>query len=56
MVIRSRKARPVCEGCGGPVWSKGSQNGLCWWIYRRSVGLCVLRWRKRRWTCPNLGV
>ena len=23
VVIRSRRRRPVCEGCGGQVWSKG---------------------------------
>ena len=23
VVIRSRKPRPVCEACGGRVWSKG---------------------------------
>ena len=23
VMIRSRKARPVCEACGGRVWSKG---------------------------------
>ena len=22
VVIRSRKSRPVCVACGGPVWSK----------------------------------
>ena len=27
VVIRSRKPRPLCESCGGPMWSKGSQNG-----------------------------
>lgn len=45
VVIRSRKPRPVCEGCGGSVWSKGY----------RSVVLVDFRWRKRRWTCPNPG-
>ena len=28
VVIRSRKARPVCEGCGGSVWSKGFRTSV----------------------------
>ena len=39
VVIRSRKPRPLCESCGGSVWSKAI-GVWCWWIYRRSVGLC----------------
>ena len=27
VVIGSRKARPLCVACGGPVWSKGYRNG-----------------------------
>ena len=26
VVIRSRKPRPSCEACGGPVWSKGERT------------------------------
>ena len=28
VVIRSRKPRPSCEACGGPVWSKGERSGV----------------------------
>ena len=52
VVIRSRKARPVCEGCGGPVWSKGYRSVVL--VDLPAFGRPVrLRWRKRRWTCPN---
>ena len=40
VVIRSRKARPTCEACGGRVWSKGIGQP-CWLICRRSVVRCV---------------
>ena len=52
VVIRSRSPRPVCEGCGGVVWSKGERVvGL---VDLPAFGRPVrLRWRKRRWTCPN---
>ena len=54
VVIRSRKARPVCEGCGGPVWSKGHRTVVL--VDLPAFGRPVrLRWRKRRWTCPNSG-
>ena len=36
VVIRSRKPRPLCGGCGSPVWSKGERT--VWWICRRSDG------------------
>ena len=26
VVIRSRKPRPLCGGCGSPVWSKGERT------------------------------
>ena len=50
MVIRSRKARPVCEACGGGVWSKGYRSVVLVDLpaFGRPVRLC---WRKRRWTC-----
>ena len=52
VVIRSRKPRPLCEGCGGPVWSKGHRTVVL--VDLPAFGRPVrLRWRKRRWTCPN---
>ena len=52
VVIRSRKARPVCVACGGPVWSKGHRTVVL--VDLPTFGRPVrLRWRKRRWTCPN---
>ena len=54
VVIRSRKARPVCEACGGPVWSKGYRSVVL--VDLPAFGRPVrLRWRKRRWTCLNAG-
>ena len=52
VVIRSRKPRPLCESCGGPVWSKGHRTVVL--VDLPAFGRPVrLRWRKRRWTCPN---
>ena len=52
VVIGSRKPRPLCEGCGGPVWSKGHRTVVL--VDLPAFGRPVrLRWRKRRWTCPN---
>ena len=52
VVIRSRKPRPRCGGCGGPVWSKGYRTAVL--VDLPAFGRPVrLRWRKRRWTCPN---
>ena len=52
VVIRSRKPRPSCEACGGPVWSKGERSVVL--VDLPAFGRPVrLRWRKRRWTCPN---
>ena len=50
VVIRSRKARPVCDACGGGVWSKGYRSVVLVDLpaFGRPVRLC---WRKRRWTC-----
>ena len=54
VVIRSRKARPVCETCGGQVWSKGYRTAVL--VDLPAFGRPVrLRWRKRRWTCPDPG-
>ena len=54
VVIRSRKARPTCEGCGGRVWSKGYRTAVL--VDLPAFGRPVrLRWRKRRWTCPDSG-
>ena len=27
VTVRSRSSWPVCEGCAGPVWSKGDRPG-----------------------------
>ena len=52
VVIGSRKPRPLCEACGGPVWSKGERTVVL--VDLPAFGRPVrLRWRKRRWTCPN---
>ena len=52
VVIRSRKPRPVCVACGGSVWSKGYRSVVL--VDLPAFGRPVrLRWRKRRWTCPN---
>ena len=52
VVIRSRKARPLCESCSGPVWSKGYRSVVL--VDLPAFGRPVrLRWRKRRWMCPN---
>ena len=52
VVIRSRRPRPMCEACGGQVWSKGYRSVVL--VDLPAFGRPVrLRWRKRRWTCPN---
>ena len=52
VVIRSRKPRRVCVGCGCRVWSKGYRSVVL--VDLPAFGRPVrLRWRKRRWTCPN---
>ena len=52
VVARSRRARPVCEGCGGPVWSKGERTVVL--VDLPAFGRPVrLGWRKRRWVCPD---
>ena len=50
--IGCRGARPTCGGCGGAVWSKGSEPvGL---VDLPAFGRPVrLIWRKRRWRCPT---
>ena len=54
VVIRSRRPRPVCEGCGGRVWSKGYRSVVL--VDLPAFGRPVrLRWRKRRWMCPSPG-
>ena len=54
VVVRSCKARPTCEGCGGSVWFKGYWTVVL--VALPAFGRLVrLRWRKRRWTCPNPG-
>ena len=52
VVIRSRKARPVCGACDGSVWSKGYRTVVL--VDLPAFGRPVrLGWRKRRWMCPN---
>ena len=52
VVIRSRRPRPMCGACGGRVWSKGYRSVVL--VDLPAFGRPVrLRWRKRRWTCPN---
>ena len=54
VTIRSCGSRPVCEGCGGMVWSKGDR--LVRLVDLPAFGRPVqLRWRKRRWMCPDPG-
>ena len=54
VVIRSRRPRPTCEACGGRVWSKGYRTAVL--VDLPAFGRPVrLRWRKRRWTCPDSG-
>ena len=52
VVIRFRRPRPSCGACGGSVWSKGYRSVVL--VDLPAFGRPVrLRWRKRRWTCPN---
>ena len=54
VVICSRQSRPMCEACGGRVWSKGYRRVVL--VDLPAFGRPVrLRWRKRRWACPNPG-
>ena len=54
VVIRSRRPRPTSEACGGRVWSKGYRTAVL--VDLPAFGRPVrLRWRKRRWTCPDSG-
>ena len=54
VTIRSRGPRPVCGQCGGRVWSKGDQPVRL--VDLPAFGRPVrLRWRKRRWVCPDRG-
>ena len=53
VTIRSRGPRPLCGGCGGGVWSKGDQPVRL--VDLPAFGRPVrLRWRKRRWVCPDV--
>ncbi|MXW07472.1 MAG: ISL3 family transposase [Gammaproteobacteria bacterium] len=57
VTVRTRSERPVCDVCGGRVWSKGDRPvGLVDLpVFGRPVRLW---WRKRRWMCadPSCGV
>ena len=52
VTVRSRSSRPVCQGCAGPVWSKGDRpvRLVDLPVFGRPVRLW---WRKRRWMCPD---
>ena len=44
--------RPCCGGCGGPVWAHGSSRVDL--VDLPAFGRPVrLRWKKRRWRCPE---
>ena len=50
--VRCRAPRPVCEGCGGVLWSDGERlvelvDLLSYGKPRRLV------WHKRMWRCPS---
>ena len=50
VTVRTRTPRPVCEGCGGWVWSKGER--VVRLVDLPAFGRPVrIQWRKRRWTC-----
>ena len=52
VTIKSGGSRPLCEQCGGRVWSKGDR--LVRLVDLPAFGRPVrLGWRKRRWMCPN---
>ena len=54
VVIRSRRPRPACDGCGSQVWSKGYRSVVL--VDLPAFGRPVrLRWLKRRWMCPSPG-
>ncbi|WP_420612458.1 ISL3 family transposase [Candidatus Spongiisocius sp.] len=54
VVIRSRRPRPTCDDCGSRLWSKGYRTVVL--VDLPAFGRPVrLRWRKRRWACPNPG-
>ena len=52
VVIRCRKPRPVCEACGGLVWSEGYRTVVLvdLSVFGRPVRL---RWRSVAGSCPN---
>ena len=48
------RSRPVCGGCGGLVWSKGTS--LVRLVDLPAFGRAVrLVWHKWRWRCPAAG-
>ena len=52
VVIRSGRGRPVCEGCGGRVWSEGYRTAVL--VDLAAFGRPVrLRWRKASLDVPE---
>ena len=50
--IRRRTSRPVCEGCGGSLWSDGEREVelVDLPVFGRPARLV---WHKRRWRCAQ---
>ena len=55
VTIRSRGPRPVCEGCGRRVWSKGDRMVRLVDLPAFGRPVRLWWWRKRRWMCPDRG-
>ena len=52
--VRGRAPRPVCEVCGGPLWSDGERAVAL--VDLPELGRAVrLVWHKRRWRCAQSG-
>ena len=49
--VQTRSERPVCPGCGGPVWSKDQRPVEL--VDMAAFGRPArLVWHKHRWSCP----
>ena len=52
--VRRRAPRPLCVGCGGPLWSNGERPVEL--VDLPAFGRAVrLVWHKRRWRCAQRG-
>ncbi len=50
--VRCRAPRPLCGGCGGPLWSNGERRVEL--VDLPALGRpAALVWHKRRWRCGN---